>query len=112
MPTKKQIERAEAVANLKEWSAEILAPSSLLELSTEYTRGMTDYVTVKLFYVKDGRGYVANLGYNVARACGYRQRANSHQLALGGGGYSKSYDVALAMFRALGVDREQVNFTY
>ena len=112
MATKKEIERADAISNLKAWLPEILDPTSFLELSTEYTRGQTDYVTVKLFYVKDGRGHVVNLGYNVARACGYRQRSNSHQLGLGGGGYSKSYDVALAMFRALGIERDQVNFSY
>lgn len=116
MATKKEIERQEALSHLAEWKDEILAPSSLLEFRTEYGKGQTDYVSVHLYYVKDGEGRMANLTYNVGRACGYSFRRSEYknQLALGGGNYSKSFDVALAMFRALEIDHkeEKVNFEY
>lgn len=113
MATKKQIEKSEALAYLCEWSDELLEPSSVLELSTEYMRNQqTDYVSVKLYYQRDGVGHVADLGYNVGKALGYRFRRNTHQLALGGGGYSKSYEVLTNVLSALGIDRKDVNYRY
>lgn len=116
MATKKQIEQTEALSYLAEWKDEILEPSSILEFRTEYSKGITDYVSVHLYYQKDGEGRSVNLTHNVGKACGYKFRNNQNaiQLALGGGGYSKSYDVALAMFRALDINprEEKVNWDY
>lgn len=116
MATAKETKALEALSHLEEWKDEILEPSSFLEFRTEYTRNITDYVSVHLYYQKDGRGHSADLTYNVGNACGYSfRRGNNHnQLALGGGGYSKSYDVALSMFRKLGIDprADNVNWTY
>ena len=116
MATKKEKEQeqAEALEYLTEWVPEITSPSSVLEFRIEYGKEITDYVSVHLYYQKDGKGHVANLTYRVGKACGYRFRRSQsrHQLALTGYGYSKTYDVALRMFSKLGITSDIVNFEY
>lgn len=99
---------------LEEWKEQILDPSSLLDFRIEYGKGMTDYVSVYLYYQRDGKGEIANMTYRVGKACGYtfRRSETVNQLALAGYGYSKTYDVALAMFRALDIESGQVNWQY
>jgi hypothetical protein len=95
--------------------ARLVEPSSLLKVRTEYTRSVTDYVTVELYYVdSDGRGQYMNLSGTIGQALGIRRRAGNRpvQLAIGGGGYSKSYDVALRLFHFLNLKSEDVNFEY
>lgn len=106
--------QTEALEYLKEWKGEISSPSSYLEFRTEYGKGQTDYVSVHLYYQKDGVGHMTDLTFNVGMACGYSFRRTNFrsQLALGGGGYSKSYDVLLATLRALELDSAQVNYQY
>lgn len=110
----KAAKQLEALEYLNGWKDEILEPSSLLEFRQENGKADTDYVSVHLYYQKDGIGHVAELSYNVGLACGYTFRRGewSSQLALGGGGYSKKYDVALRMFQKMEIDRSEVNWVY
>lgn len=110
--------KAESIETLnKHWKTVILEPSSLLNVSIEYGKGDTDYVKAELYYVdKDGKGALYDLSWHIANSCGYsfRRGGYSRQLALGGGGYSKTYDVALALFHIIGIDHREieVNFRY
>lgn len=114
--SEKAAKQAEALEYLKEWKETILAPSSFLEFRIEYGKGQTDFVSVHLYYQKDGKGHTTTLTHNVGLASGYSFRRGdwSSQLALGGGGYSKTYDVALRTFQLLGIDSraEDLNWSY
>lgn len=98
--TKKQ-EAAEAKARAVKLLREYVKPSTPVYTRTEYTKGMTDYVSV---YVAKG-GQIHDLTWYVAQATSYRM--TDRGLALGGGSYSKGLNVFIATRRAAGREADQ-----
>ena len=89
-----------ALQGLEAYRDEIVSGHALFIISTEYGKGQTDFLKVQLAYQNDQLEIeLANLTWHCAKAFGYRlkEKGGRWYLALGGGGYSKSYDIALAL---------------
>lgn len=114
---KQEMEDARELLN-SQWKEVILNRSTLLEFKTEYMKGQeTDYVSCRIYYVgSDGRITAHDLTALIARAWNDRMRKHQYkaQIAVNGGGMSKSYGVALKLFSVLGVEHREteINFTY
>jgi len=86
---------------------EITSGSGLVSITTDYGKGITDYLRVSVFYSKDGEVRQSHLTWAVAKQFGYslRDRNGRWYLSISGGGYSKSYEIALSLARFYGVEK-------
>jgi hypothetical protein len=98
----------QATAILETYRNEITSGKALVSISTEYGKGTTDYLRVSIFYPND-KGEVAqsHLTWAIGKYFSYslRDRAGKWYLAINGGGYSKSYEIALALARFYNVEK-------
>lgn len=95
---KKDLETA--LQGLEAYRDEIVSGNALFIISTEYGKGDTDFLKVQLAYQNSKSEIeLAHLTWHCAKAFGYRlkDRNGRWYLALGGGNYSKSYDIALTL---------------
>lgn len=103
---------------VSKWKDSIADGQTLVEVRTELGKGETDYVSVHVYSVDSYSGQITahNLTPYIARAWGYTLRRSNtkFQIPMGGGQYSKSYDIALKFFQVLGLDHREtvINFTY
>jgi hypothetical protein len=100
-------DKEHALAILESVRGGIEDKTALVQISTEYGKGTTDYLRVSVFH-NDSNGQItqSHLTWAIAKALGYslRDRNGRWYLALNGGGYSKSYDVALSLTRFYGIE--------
>jgi hypothetical protein len=104
----KHADRAHALAILEAHKEVIANGKALVQISTEYGKGTTDYLRVAIFYPnKEGEVIQSHLTWAIAKEMGYslRDRAGRWYLALNGGGYSKAYEIALSLARFYGVEK-------
>jgi hypothetical protein len=105
--TEKKQDKEQATAILESVRGSIEDRTALVQISTEYGKGTTDYLRVSVFH-NDSNGQItqSHLTWAIAKALGYslRDRNGRWYLALNGGGYSKSYDVALSLTRFYGIE--------
>jgi hypothetical protein len=106
--TDKKQDKAHALAILEAHKEVIANGKALVQISTEYGKGTTDYLRVAIFYPnKEGEVIQSHLTWAIAKEMGYslRDRAGRWYLALNGGGYSKAYEIALSLARFYGVEK-------
>ena len=86
---------------------EITSGNGLVSITTDYGKGITDYLRVSVFYYKEGEVRQSHLTWAIAKQFGYslRDRNGRWYLAISGGGYSKSYEIALSLARFYGVEK-------
>jgi hypothetical protein len=100
-------DQARALDIMESVREEIASGSGLVSITTDYGKGITDYLRVSVFYSKDGEVRQSHLTWAVAKQFGYslRDRNGRWYLAISGGGYSKSYEIALSLARYYGVEK-------
>jgi hypothetical protein len=100
-------DQARALDILESVREEITSGSGLVSITTDYGKGITDYWRVSVFYSKDGEVRQSHLTWAVAKQYGYslRDRSGRWYLAISGGGYSKSYEIALSLARYYGIEK-------
>lgn len=105
--TEKKQDLALALDTLERYRQEVTSENALFLISTEYGKGETDFLQVQIVYSQNGKTEISHLTWHTAKAFGYRLKDRSGRwfLALGGGGYSKSYEVADSLARFYGVER-------
>lgn len=86
---------------------EITSGNGLVSITTDYGKSITDYLRVSVFYTKGGEVIQSHLTWAVAKQFGYslRDRNGRWYLAISGGGYSKSYEIALSLARYYGIEK-------
>jgi hypothetical protein len=85
----------------------ITSGKGLVSITTDYGKGTTDYLRVSVFNPdQDGQVRQSHLTWAIAKAMGYslRDRNGRWYLAINGGGYSKSYEIATALANYYQVD--------
>jgi hypothetical protein len=105
--TEKLQDQARALDILESVREEITSGNGLVSITTDYGKGITDYLRVSVFYSKDGEVRQSHLTWAIAKQYGYslRDRSGRWYLAISGGGYSKSYEIALSLARYYGVEK-------
>lgn len=99
-------ERAKEILDF--YAPQIQDETALLVISTEYGKGITDYLRVSLAYNDEkGRIQTAHLTWAIAQIFRYslRDRNGRHYLAISGGGYSKADEIARSLAMVYGVAR-------
>lgn len=116
--TEKRLDRERALATLEEYRQEVESGNALFLISTEYGKGETDFLRVQIVYTEDdkekdkSKTEISHLTWHTAKAFGYRLRDRNGgrwYIAMGGGGYSKSYEIALALADFYGVEQIRYN---
>jgi hypothetical protein len=98
----------QATAILEAHREVIASGKALVSISTEYGKGTTDYLRVSIFYPNDkGEVSQSHLTWAIGKYFSYslRDRSGRWHLAINGGGYSKSYEIALALARFYNVEK-------
>lgn len=98
----------QATAILEAHKDVIASGKALVQISTEYGKGTTDYLRVAIFYPnKEGETIQSHLTWAIGKYLSYslRDSAGRWYLAINGGGYSKAYEVALALARFYNVEK-------
>ena len=106
--TEKQQDQKLALDILEAHRKEITSGEALLLISAEIGKGSTDYFRALLTYQnKEGRTDSAHFTWAIAKALGYslRDRSGYWYLAIGGGGFSKSDEIARSLANYYGIDR-------
>jgi hypothetical protein len=106
--TEKREDAATARDTLERYREEITSENALLIITAEIGKGETDYLRALLTYTNtDGRTDHAHLTWAIAKLLGYslRDRGGSWYLAIGGGGYSKTDEIARALAHYYGIER-------
>jgi hypothetical protein len=105
--TEKLQDQARALDILESVREDIATGGGLVSITTDYGKGITDYLRVSVFYSKDGEVRQSHLTWAIAKQFGYslRDRNGRWHLSISGGGYSKAYEIALSLARFYGVDR-------
>jgi hypothetical protein len=105
--TEKLQDQERALWILESVREEITSGNGLVSITTDYGKGITDYLRVSVFYTKDGEVRQSHLTWAIAKQFGYslRDRSGRWYLAISGGGYSKSYEIALSLARYYGVEK-------
>jgi hypothetical protein len=85
-----------AYDTLERYAADIVSGGALVVISEEYGKGQTDYFRVFVSYSGEQKTELSHLTWAVAKCFGYslRDRAGRWYIAMGGGNYSKSYEIA------------------
>ena len=96
-----------ALDTLERYSADIVDGGALVLISEEYGKGETDYFRVFLTYQGENKTELSHLTWAVAKVFGYtlRDRAGRWFIAMGGGGFSKSYEIARSLESYYKLDR-------
>jgi hypothetical protein len=107
----KKQDQATALNTLEAYRPDVESGNALFIISTEYGKGTTDFLRVQIAYQGHNGTELSHLTWHCAKAFGHRLKdRNGHWfIAMGGGGYSKSYDIALSLARFYGVD--QIRYT-
>lgn len=94
---KEDVQRA--LDTLRNHENDITQGGALLLISPEIGKGATDYFRVSLAYQRDNRINQAHLTWAIARALGFslRDRNGYWFIAIYGGGFSKSDEIARAL---------------
>ena len=106
--TYKREDLATALDTLERYREEITNENALLIITAEMGKGETDYFRALLTYTnKDGRTDYAHLTWAIAKLFGYslRDRGGYWYLAIGGGGYSKTDEIARSLANYYGIER-------
>ena len=106
--TEKKADKAHALAILETYREDITSGKALVSIATEYGKGTTDYLRVIVFYPnKQGEVVQSHLTWAIAKGLdwGLRDRAGKWYLALNGGGYSKSYEIARHLASFYGIEK-------
>jgi hypothetical protein len=106
--TEKQQDKAYAVDILTNLAGSIRDGKALVQISTEYGKGITDYLRVSIAYPNQaGEVQNAHLTWAIAKIFGYslRDRNGRWYLAISGGGYSKAYEIANSLARYFQIER-------
>ncbi len=96
LSTKKDDQRI-AVDILTNLAESIRNGKALVQISTEYGKGITDYLRVSVAYPNQaGEVQNSHLTWAIGKLFGYslRERNGRWYLAISGGGYSKAYEIA------------------
>ena len=103
----KKRDQATALTMLEAYRPEVVSGNALFLISTEYGQGMTDYLKVSIAYTKEGKTEVSHLTWHTAKAFGYRLKDRSGYwfISISGYGYSKSYEIALALANFYNVEK-------
>lgn len=110
MATKLERQKDERLATdtLKNYADEVKSGNSLLLISQEIGKGLTDYLRISLAYA-DEEGYVktAYLTWAFAKHWNYplKDRNGYNYVAISGYGYSKADEIARYLAQFYGVDR-------
>lgn len=106
--TEKKQDKARAHELLSYFVDHVQNGKSLLMITQENGKGITDYLRVQLVFInEDGTLNNAHLTWAMGKAFGYslRDRNGYHYLAISGGGYSKANELARNLATFYGVDR-------
>lgn len=98
----------QALDTLNRLEQDIKDGKSLLLISEEQGKGLTDYLRVTLAHPSCCNGItVSHLTWAIAKAFGYslRERNGYWYLAISGYGFSKSYEVADSLAKHYGLER-------
>jgi hypothetical protein len=104
--TQKRADKELALSILESVRETITNETALVQMSTEYGKGITDYLRVSVFYpAETGKVSQSHLTWAIAKAFGYslNDRGGRWYLAIKGGGFSKSYEVAITLARFYGI---------
>jgi hypothetical protein len=105
----KQQDLEHALGILESVREDLTAPSGLLLISAEWGKSATDYFRVSTPSLDkySGRTYLSHLTWAIAKVVGYRLRDKNGywSLAIYGGGYSKSDEIARNLAIYYGVER-------
>jgi hypothetical protein len=111
----KKEDQVRAVWILESVREEITSGSGLVSITTDYGKGITDYLRVSVFYSRESEAFgsegsevrQSHLTWAIAKQFGYslRDRSGRWYLAISGGGYSKSYEIALSLARYYGIEK-------
>ena len=99
---------ARGVDILNVHAEEIRSGNALVLISTEYGKGVTDYLRASVVYTdKDGTTQRSHLTWAIAKALGYslRDRNGYWFISISGGGYSKADEIARSLANFYGIDR-------
>lgn len=106
--TEKKADKAHALDILENLRGQIVDKTALVSISTEYGKGTTDYLRISVFH-NDSNNQItqSHLTWAISKAFGYslRDRAGRWFLAINGGGYSKSYEIALSLANFYGIEK-------
>lgn len=94
--------------HLDHYREDITSGNALVMIAADYGKGLTDYFRVQIFYTGgDQEVRNSHLTWAIAKACGYtlRERNGYHFIAINGGNFSKTGDIADSLARFYGVDR-------
>lgn len=106
--TEKKQDKAHAVDILTNLAESIRNGKALVQISTEYGKGITDYLRVSVAYPNQaGEVQNSHLTWAIGKLFGYslRERNGRWYLAISGGGYSKAYEIADTLARYFQVER-------
>jgi hypothetical protein len=106
--TQKKEDKERALWILESVREDIASGKGLVSITTDYGKGITDYLRVSVFYPADnGEVRQSHLTWAIAKLMGYslRDRSGRWYLAINGGGYSKSYEIALSLAHYYGVEK-------
>jgi hypothetical protein len=104
----KRQDRTIALDILESVREEITSGNALLLINAELGKGSTDYFRALLTYTnKDGRTDSAHLTWAISKLFGYtlKDRNGFWCLAIGGGGFSKSDEIARSLANHYQIDR-------
>lgn len=106
--TEKMVDLSRARDILNGYAEDIKTAKGLVLISTDYGKGVTDYLRVTVAGVdSSGKVQTAHLTWAISKALGYtlKDRNGYWFLAIGGGGYSKADEIARDLARFYGIDR-------
>lgn len=112
--TEKKQDLAHAQAVLEQYRQEVESGNALFLISTEYGKGETDFLRVQIVYTehdkeKDtSKTNLSHLTWHIGKAFGYslRERTGTRwYLAIRGGNFSKSDEIARTLANFYGVER-------
>lgn len=111
----KKQDLATALDTLERYRPEVVSGNALFIINTDYGKGDTDFLRVTIAYTKNGKTELNHLTWHTAKAFGYRLKDRNGRwfIAMGGGGYSKSYDIALSLqkFYLKDLNLDQIRYT-
>lgn len=106
------------------YAGELLNPENTVYFKFHAGKSMTDYVTIEIASIepatewnnKPARAVCHNMTYHLAKnfglGLGRRNTAREFQIPQGGGGYSKTHNVAYTMMHNLGLNEIPQTWNY
>lgn len=106
--TEKRQDREDALAVLEKYRQEVESGNALFLIHAEYGKGETDFFRVQIIYTDNGKNHLSHLTWHIGKAFGYslRERTGTRwYLAIRGGNFSKSDEIARTLANFYGVER-------